>query len=298
MKAPLHTTPVPLLLALVAAGFTLRPSTLHAQCNPDSSVCVHVEVDGSSPHAPPPAPPAPAAEPAPLPPVPQPPRVIIIEGESTPPPAPEPPPPPPAAEPPPPPPPAPEPEPHPWDGTPAPRDADPRLGIQTYVAGVGGRDVNMGGFGSAFRIRPLPHFAVDLGIGFFGGQDYNGMDRFEVPFTADLLVFVNPRSRLQLYFVGGLGVSFGMVDGYNVHLGTYDQREFRHVGAHTGVGLEWRIGRHFALNADFRAFIRQRVDNNDPWPEFSEPYAGGMRSTDTSAGTVGRLGATFYFGSR
>jgi hypothetical protein len=296
MKAPHHTTRVPLLLALVAAGFVLRPSALHAQCNPDSSVCVHVEVDGSSPHAPPPAP---APEPAPLPPVPQPPRVIIIEGESTPPPAPEPPPPPPAAELPPPPPPPPEPYPQSeWDGSPAPEPPQPRLGIHGYVAGVGGRHVSMGGLGGALRLRPSPYFGIDLGIGFFAGQDYNGMDRFEVPFTADLLVFVNPRSRLQLYFLGGLGVSFAMVEGYNVHLGTYDQREFRHVGAQTGIGLEWRITRRFALNADLRVFIRQRVDNNDPWPEFAEPHAGGTRTTDTSAGTVGRLGATIYFGSR
>jgi hypothetical protein len=286
MKAPLHTTRIPLLLALAGAGFVFRPATLHALFDANSSACVDVKVDVRSPHGPP----APALERAPPAPVTSPPHVFIVEVETpAPPPAPAPPA-PPAAEPP------PLLESLSRDGTPAPREAEPRLGLQSFFARAGGQDVSMRGFGSTLRVRPLPHFAFDFGVASFSGQDDNGMDRWEVPFTTDLLVFVNPRRRLQLYFVAGVGVSFSTVEGDNVHRDTYDRREFWHLGAQTGIGLEWRIGRHFALNADFRAFIRQRMANGDPRPEFAERHADGMRSTDTSAGSLGRLGATFYFG--
>jgi hypothetical protein len=291
MKSPTPTTRVPLLLTLAGTGFVLWPSELRAQCNSDSGVCVYVEVERQSPQGPPP----PAAERAPPASVP---KVIIVEVDTPappPPPAPAPPP-PPVATALPPPPPAPELELHVQADTPAARAAEPRLGLQSYFGTMGGGDVKMRGFGNAFRVRPVPSLALDFGIGSFTGQDANGMDRWEVPFSTDLVVFVNPRRRLQLYFVGGVGLSYSMVDGDNVRSGTRERHGLWHMTAQTGVGLEWRIGRHFAINADWRVFLRQPMDGNDSTRERAERRADGTRATDTSTGTMGRIGATFYFG--
>lgn len=280
-----------------AAGMLLAPTSARAQCEPGDDVCVDVEVRGSSPAA--------GAqgsretqvivveegEPTPSP-EPEPPRVIIVEGESQPPPAPQP---QPQR--------APQPEPPPpadepfdtyrdpaWDERQAPQLEEPRFGLSAFVAAAGARHVEMGGFGAAMRLRPIPHIGIDLGVSFYAGRDYNDMDRKEIPFTADLLVFVNPYSVLQVYFTAGVGVSFARADGYNIGTGLYEERDFVHAGGQAGVGLEWRISRRFALFGDIRGFIRHRVDD-DERPEFVEDG----RATDTSAGVLGRLGAAFYF---
>jgi hypothetical protein len=272
----------------------LAPTATRAQCGPDDDVCVQVETRDA-----PQAESQPAAretqvivveEGASVPAEPQPPRVIIVEGER----APQP---PPQA--------APQAEPQyagrdepfdtwrdpQWDQPARPHLAEPRFGIAGHIGGAGGRHTELGGFGFAFRLRPIPHIGIDLGVAFYAGRDYNEMDRREVPFTADLLVFVNPYSPLQLYFTAGVGVSFARADGIHINTGRFESREYAHAGGQAGVGLEWRISRRFALNGDIRVFIRQRVDD-DPRPEFEE----GGRATDTSAGVVGRLGAVFYLG--
>jgi hypothetical protein len=294
MTTRITTTWLPTILAAGAAGMLLPSGVARAQCAPDDDICVEVDTGGSVDTGQRPrsqdsqvivveeqAPAQPPQSEA------QPPRVIIVETEreSEP---------PPQSEPPPPPPPEPIHDPE-WDDEPPPFDLEePRFGIHGYIAGLGAGNVEMGGFGAAFRFRPIPHIGVDLGIGFFAGRDYNNMDRIEVPFTADLLIFVNPYSRLQFYFVAGVGVSFARAEGFHAHTGSYGERELAHAGGQAGAGLEWRISRGFALNGDLRVFLRQRVDSDDR-PEFVEDGPDGLRTTDTSAGVVGRLGATFYF---
>jgi hypothetical protein len=168
-------------------------------------------------------------------------------------------------------------------------------GLHLHLSGLFGDHTAMGGVGGALRLRPVPHLAVDLGAGVYGGQDYNGLERVEVPLQADLLVFFNPQHRFQFYALVGVGASFGYAEGVNRFNGGFDRREYAHLGGELGLGVEWRLSRVFALNLDVRGFIRQRVDGN-PTPEFVEPTRdGGSRSTDTSGGVVGRIGMTFYF---
>ena len=57
-------------------------------------------------------------------------------------------------------------------------------------------NAGLGGLGFGFRIRPMPLYAVDLGLEFLGGTDYNGNDRAEQAFVANGVVFVNPRDRV------------------------------------------------------------------------------------------------------
>ncbi|MEM7135889.1 MAG: hypothetical protein AAF500_04875 [Myxococcota bacterium] len=170
---------------------------------------------------------------------------------------------------------------------PRPKQVDERerkVGLHFDVGGAFGGDLSMGGFTGALRIRPVQHFALDLGSGYFAGNDSLGAYRSEVPVTANMLFFVNPQHKVQVYFLVGGGVSFGRRE-------TFDEiRNMTHAGGQAGLGLEFRIARGFALNLDVRGVVRQRIDG-DPRPEFFD----GTRSSDTSAGALTTFGATFYF---
>lgn len=149
-------------------------------------------------------------------------------------------------------------------------------------------DAGMGGLGFSIRARPTGHFALDLGLDFMSGTDYNGYKRSEIPFTVNALLFVNPRDRLQLYFLGGMGWSAAQVEVNN-----YTEK-YSYFGLQTGIGLEYRATRNIALNADLIGFVRGRTDRSAAqYPEFVDPNTG--RTTNTSGGGLLRGGLTFYW---
>jgi len=176
----------------------------------------------------------------------------------------------------------------------APALPEPTWGLHAELGAMGLRDTAMAGGALALRLRPTPWFGVDLGLGSYAGIDAQDRDRVEVPFTANALFFVNPQSQLQLYVLGGLGVSYAEVGN---SFGSFESddffatRSFTHVGGQLGVGVEWRLGRHFALNTDLRGFVRTRTDD-DGAPEFIDPDTGD--STNTSGGLYWTAGATLY----
>lgn len=160
-------------------------------------------------------------------------------------------------------------------------------------------DAGMGGFGLSLRFRPVPAFALDAGIDVLGGTDYNGFERTEVPFSLNAMVFLNPRSRVQFYMLGGFHVSHASVesDTPSPLLGGDDAREgtsteYSYFGGQGGIGLEFRISKLIALNTDVVAFIRKRSDDGLK-PEFVEPETG--RPANSSAGALFRGGLTFYW---
>jgi hypothetical protein len=130
-------------------------------------------------------------------------------------------------------------------------------------------------------------------LDFDGGRDYNGFRRNETAFTVNGMVFLNPRSRAQVYLLAG----FGWSDAHATDdtLG-YDRASYHYgyFGGQGGLGLEFRAAKHFALNLDVRGFIRGRIDDNAQYqPEYVDPTTG--RSTNTSAGGLITGGMTFYF---
>ena len=167
---------------------------------------------------------------------------------------------------------------------PPPKKRERKVGLHADFGGTFGPEVTMGGFSGALRFRPKEYLGIDLGSGYFVGNDYQGFDRTEIPVTANLLFFVNPQHKLQVYFLLGPGMTIG-----RVYLPT-ETREMIHVGGQAGMGLELRLAPAFALNVDARGIIRHRVDS-DPRPEFFD----GTRSTNTSGGAMLTFGATFYF---
>jgi hypothetical protein len=117
---------------------------------------------------------------------------------------------------------------------------------------------------------------------------------------------VNPKSKVQLYFPIGFGWSWAHTQsnefGDPVAQNTYadysngGQHDYSYFGGQAGVGLEFRIAKHFALNTDIRGFVRGRVDSGAQGPnanyEFTSPD--GQR-TNSSGGAIVNAGMTFYF---
>jgi opacity protein-like surface antigen len=158
----------------------------------------------------------------------------------------------------------------------------------------------MTGVGFALRYRPVPAFALEAGFDFLSGRDYVNDWRNETEFTVNAMVFVNPRSRVQLYLLAGLGGAWAHVNengatpvnGYSSY--GVDEANYTYFGGQAGAGLEFRIAKHFAMNIDARGFIRSRTDSaSATQPEYVNPATG--QTTNTSDGVLITGGMTFYF---
>jgi hypothetical protein len=75
------------------------------------------------------------------------------------------------------------------------------------LGGGAASESGMAGVGAAFRFRPLPPFAADVGFDFVGGRDFSGNRRSERALVGNALVFFNPRDPVQFYAVGGFAAS-------------------------------------------------------------------------------------------
>jgi opacity protein-like surface antigen len=170
-------------------------------------------------------------------------------------------------------------------------------GLNLHLGGLmvgGGRDNNagMGLVGLGLRFRPIPQAALEGNLDFAAGTDYNGYRRAETALTLNGLVFLNPKSRTQVYLLGGFGWSGAKaVDDRQ----GYDRRtfEYGYLGVQGGAGLEFRLSRAVALNVDLRGFVRGRADaDRRSNPEFVDSAG---RSTNTSGGGLVQGGLTFYW---
>ena len=170
------------------------------------------------------------------------------------------------------------------------------------VIGLMGNDSNMSpnagmsGMGGALRFRPIPHIAIEGGLEFLWGTDYNGFPRSEQALLVNGLFFANPRSAVQLYGIAGFGLGWAQLDsGLQPNgLPVLRDENYSYVGSQLGVGVEGRLTRHFAIGADLIGFLRWRSDRHASQnPEFIDPATG--RTTNTSGGGLLRLGATFYW---
>ncbi|MCC6554283.1 MAG: hypothetical protein IT372_14975 [Polyangiaceae bacterium] len=178
-------------------------------------------------------------------------------------------------------------------------------GINLRVEGIAlgkdrgsGEHDGMGGVGLSFRYRPVPAFAFDVGVDVIGGVDYNGYERTEIPLSLNGILYVNPRSRVQFYFMGGIHASHAEVDvpttleADESGPDSIEPTQYDYFGGQGGIGLEFRLSRRVALNIDALAFVRKRTDDGTT-PEFTDPETG--RTTDTSGGGLFRGGISFYW---
>lgn len=174
------------------------------------------------------------------------------------------------------------------------RRAPRGFALHGRLGGVVSPDLSIGGAEIAFRYRPnLGHFAFELGVGAYAGSDYNGLDRVEAPVMGNILFFLNPQDRFQIYGIAGVAASVSHAEGSRT--GRFVSRDYVHIGGQAGAGAEFRVTRRFAVSVEARGFLRQRIDDNDN-PEFVEVSPEGrVRSTDTSGGLLLNVGTTFYF---
>ncbi len=151
-------------------------------------------------------------------------------------------------------------------------------------------DTGMAMIGLGLRLRPVPAFAVEADLDFAGGRDYNGYRRRETAFAFNGLVFLNPRSKTQVYLLGGFGWS-----GATAVDDRFESVEYKYgyFGGQGGVGLEFRLSQLIALNIDMRGFVRSRIDSHkSDYPEFVDRNG---RTTNTSGGGIMQGGLTFYW---
>ena len=116
--------------------------------------------------------------------------------------------------------------------------------------------------------------------------------RKETAFGFNGLVFLNPKSKTQVYL---LAASAGRAPRPSTIATGYDATEYKYgyFGGQAGIGLEFRLSKVVALNFDFRGFVRGRVDDHkDQYPEFVDSNG---RSTNTSGGGLFQGGLTFYW---
>src|SRR5262249_3827131 len=136
-------------------------------------------------------------------------------------------------------------------------------------------NAGMVGFGLSLRPRWTPAFALDIGVDFFGGRDFNGERRGEQSLTIDPMIFVNGRGRVSLYFFGGLGLAAARVEHADG-----SQSRYNYVGVNGGAGLEFRFWRRIAVDTDVMFFVRDHTDDEVArYPEFVDPATGRFTNT-------------------
>lgn len=169
-----------------------------------------------------------------------------------------------------------------------------KFALTGRISAMIGDRVTMGGFSAGIRFRPSRIFGVELSIGGFGGTDYNGLSRAEMPFKLNAMFWLPRASRFQMYVLAGVGTSWAAVDGFHEGYGEYVSTNYGYVGGEVGIGMEWRVASRFALSADVRGFLRTRVDSGGR-PEFIRSTGSGTQTTDTSAGALFSIGGHLYF---
>jgi hypothetical protein len=191
------------------------------------------------------------------------------------------------------------------DDEPPASEADPdsrsELGLNVHFGiglfGPGASDkAALGGAGLAFRYRPLPFFALDLGFEIFGGTDYNGNSRGEQAFVTNGVLFVNPQDRVQAYVLAGFNVGGAQarIESLGEHPVPAHDASYTYLGAQGGIGVEWRFAEYTALAGDFQLFTRTRLDS-EPYGEPEYEDSSTHLVTNGSGGGVFRVGASFYF---
>jgi hypothetical protein len=156
-------------------------------------------------------------------------------------------------------------------------------------------DASMGGVGAGIRFKPNRYVGLETDLDFVGGHGYAGDVRHETALTFNGLLFLNPRSRAQVYLLAGFGWSWAHSQSDPASTDTavpYDYN-YTYFGGQGGIGLELRLTRVLAFNVDLRGFIRSRTDQlAQSQPEFTNTRG---QSTNTSGGGLLTGGMTLYF---
>jgi len=168
----------------------------------------------------------------------------------------------------------------------APEPMLPRLGIGIFGGSVGVEGNDAGAdLGLVGRLRLTRHFLLEAEV---SKTELADGERVDKRIGGALLLDLMPRSALSPFLLGGGG--FGQTD---VNDGTFTAEQ---LYGELGVGLEWRLGRHFALFGDLRAGVRE--SNASEEEILLVRGAGGDDDAlvdDNERFTRARIGALLYF---
>ncbi|MBP9112571.1 MAG: outer membrane beta-barrel protein [Polyangiaceae bacterium] len=167
-----------------------------------------------------------------------------------------------------------------------------------YVGTYDGYPKGMGSAGLGFRYR-TPYIGGELNLDGYAGKDYYGQPRAEGALSANALAFINPESPLQVFFSAGVGLAKASVDQLYAD-GSRQTADYSYFGVQGGVGLEYRMSPHFALNTEFKGFVRWRTDGDAASrianPEFIEQTGTSTyRYSNVSGGALWTVGMALYF---
>jgi Outer membrane protein beta-barrel domain len=173
------------------------------------------------------------------------------------------------------------------------------LHLQGAMIGHGSNgNAGLGGAGLGLRFKPSRYFGLESDLDFLGGTGYAGDDRHETGLSFNGILFLNPRSRAQLYLLAGFGWTWAhsVCDpstGAACPNNTAIDANYTYFGGQAGAGLEIRLSRTVAFNLDVRGFVRSRTDQlAQSQPEFTNSQG---QSTNSSGGGLVTGGMTIYF---
>jgi hypothetical protein len=171
------------------------------------------------------------------------------------------------------------------------------LNLHLEGASIGGgteHNAGMGGAGAGLRFKPNRYFGLETDLDWLGGHGYVGDIRHETALSFNALMFLNPRSRAQLYLLAGFGWSWAnSQNDPNDPSASSFNNSYSYFGGQAGIGLEIRLTRVLALNVDLRGFVRSRTDQAaQQQPEFTNSQG---QTTNTSGGGLLTGGMTLYF---
>jgi hypothetical protein len=183
---------------------------------------------------------------------------------------------------------------------PSPRQLGREWGLNLHIEGAsigGGTEHNagMGGGGAGLRFKPNRYFGLETDVDWVGGHGYVGDVRHETSLQFNALMFLNPKSRAQVYLLAGFGWAWAnsQNDPNDPTATTPYNNNYSYFGGQAGIGLELRLTRVLALNIDARGFVRSRTDQAaQSQPEFTNAQG---QTTNSSGGGLFTGGMTLYF---
>lgn len=146
----------------------------------------------------------------------------------------------------------------------------------TYLTGVG----------LSFRVRPVRWLGVEPAIDLLTGYDQYDAVHSETHISTDLLFYLNPRDAVQVFGLTGGSIAFARHSEY------WAYKRSTHLGAHMGLGLEFRVTHLLSFNVNAVAFSRTVTAAQHRPPEQGDTTRAVQPS---SAGMMLRGGTSVYF---
>ena len=142
------------------------------------------------------------------------------------------------------------------------------------------------GVGLSFRVRPVRWFGIEPGVDVFTGYDKFESARAETNINTDLLFYLNPRDAVQIFGLVGGSIALASHSEY------WAYEHSTHLGAHFGLGLEFRVTHLLSFNVNAVAFRRELVGAEVRTPGEDDPRD---NVPESSGGLMLRGGTGFYF---